>query len=187
MDKTAKKTLNKKLVLPFVVALIGVVVMIAAMFLPYMTAQGKLAEYIELLDSMELEEENISPNPSIVSVSEVITTIYGEDDGEIAEIIVLVLGGCIALTALFVLFKKPIAIIIFDLLACGSFSFLNFAMKEDFIDPDKYAWGIGHSVIQIAIAVIFAAAIWMLVKKIIAKRELKAMPVAEPVVETTTE
>ena len=33
MDKTAKKTLNKKLVLPFIVALIGVVVMVAAMFL----------------------------------------------------------------------------------------------------------------------------------------------------------
>ena len=165
MDKTAKKTLNKKLVLPLIVALIGVVVMIAAMFLPYMTAQGKLAEYIELLDSMELEEENISANPSVVSVSEVIATIYGEDDGKIAKIIVLVLGGCIALTALFVLFKKPIAIMIFDLLTFGSFSFLNFAMREDFIDPDKYAWGIGYSIIQIAIAVVFAAAIWMLVKR----------------------
>ena len=190
MDKTAKKTLNKKLALPFIVALIGVVVMIAAMFLPYMTAQGKLAEYIELLDSMELEKENISANPSVVSVSKVIATIYGEDDGKIAKIIVLVLGGCIALTALFVLFKKPIAIMIFDLLTFGSFSFLNFAMREDFIDPDKYAWSIGYSIIQIAIAVVFVAAIWMLVKKIIAKRELKAMTIADPVApvaETTTE
>lgn len=181
MDKIAKKNLNKKLVLPFIVALIGVVVMIAAMFLPYMNAQGKLAEYIELLDSMEMEEENISPTPSIVSVSEIIATIYGEDDGKIAEIIVLVLGGCIALTALFVLFKKPIAIMIFDLLAYGVFAFLSAYMKEDFIDPDKYAWGIGYTVIQAAIAVVFVAAIWMLVKKIIAKRELKAMPITEPV------
>ena len=187
MDKTVKKTLSKKLVLPFVVALIGVVVMIAAMFLPYMNAQGKLAEYIELLDSMEMEEENISANPSVISVSEVITTIYGEDDGKIAEIIVLVLGGCIALTALFVLLRKPIAVIIFDLLTYGVFAFLSAYMKEDFIDPDKYAWGIGYSVIQIAIAVVFAAAAWMLVKKIIVKRELKAMSIAEPVVETTTE
>lgn len=182
MDKTAKKILNKKLSIPFIVALIGVLVMVAAMFLPYMTAQGKLAEYIELIDSTELEIENISPSPSVISVSKVISTIYGEDDGKIAEIIVLVLGGCIALTALFVLFKKPIAIMIFDLLAFGSFSFLNFAMKEDFIDPDKYAWGIGHTTIQIAIAIVFVTAIWMLVKKIIAKRELNALPVAEPVV-----
>lgn len=185
MDKTVKKTINKKLIIPFIVALIGVLVMIAAMFLPYMTAQGKLAEYIELIDSTELEIENVSPSPSVISVSKVISTIYGEDDGKIAEIIVLVFGGFVALTALFVLFKKPIAIMIFDLLAFGSFSFLNFAMKEDFIDPDKYAWGIGYSVMHVAIAVIFAAAIWMLVKKIIAKRELKVMPVIEPVVPAT--
>ena len=173
MDKIAKKTLNKKLVFPFVVALIGVVVMIAAMFLPYMTAQGELAEYIELLDSVELEEENISATPSMVSVKEVITTIYGEDDGKIAEIIILVFGGFAVLTALFVFFRKPIAIMFLDLLAFGSFSILNFAMKEDFIGPDKYAWGIGYHVIQVAIAVAFAAAIWMLLKKIIVKRELK--------------
>ena len=74
---------------------------------------------------------------------------------------------------------------IFDLLAFGSFSFLNFAMKEDFIDPDKYAWGIGYSVVHVAITVVFAAAIWMLVKKIIAKREPRAMPVAEPIVPAT--
>ena len=190
MDKTTKKTLNKKLVLPSIVALIGVLIMIVAMFLPYMNAQGKLAEYIELLDSVELEEENISATPSVVSVKEVITTIYGEDDGKIAEIIVLAFCGFITLTALFVFFKKPIAIMIFDLLAFGSFSFLNFAMKEDFIDPDKYAWGIGYSVIQVAIAVVLVAAIWMLVKKIIVKRELKAMPIVEsvaPVVETPAE
>lgn len=190
MDKTAKKILNKKLSIPFIVALIGVLVMVAAMFLPYMTAQGKLAEYIELIDSTELEIENISPSPSVISVSKVISTIYGEDDGKIAEIIVLVLSGFVALTALFVLFKNPIAIMIFDLLAFGSFSFLNFAMKEDFIDPDKYAWGIGHAAIQVVIAVVFAAAIWMLVKKIIAKRELKVTPITEsviPVTETSAE
>lgn len=180
MDKSAKKTLNEKLVLPFIVALIGVLVMIAAMFLPYMNAQGKLAKYIELWDSVELEEESISASPSVVSVKEVITAIYGEDDGEIAEIIVLVFGGLIAVTALFVFFKKPVAIMIFDLLAFGSFSFLNFAMREDFIDPDKYAWGISYYIIQIAIAVVFIAAIWMLVKKVVVKRELKAVPIGEP-------
>ena len=180
MDKTAKKTLNKKLILPFIVALIGVVVMIVAMFLPYMNAQGKLAQYIELLDSVELEEENISATPSVVSVKEIITTIYGEDDGKIAKIIILVFGGFVALTALFVFFKKPIAIMIFDLLSFGSFSFLNYAMTEDFIDPDKYAWGIGYYVITLAFVAVFACAIWMLVKKIIAKKEIKAQAITQP-------
>lgn len=186
MDKIAKKTLNEKLKLPFIVALIGVLILVIGMFLPYITAVGEMGEYIEKnpdrieIEDLELTAGDLKDIP-VISVSQIITGIYGENDGAIANIIVMVFGGCLVLTALFVILKKPIAIMIFDLLAFGSFSFLNFAMKEDFIDPDKYAWSIGYHVIQVVIAVVFVAAIWMLVKKIIAKRELKAMSIAEPV------
>ena len=186
MDKIAKKTLNEKLKLPFIVALIGVLILVIGMFLPYITAVGEMAEYIEKnpdrieIKDLELTASDLKDIP-VISVSQIITGIYGEDDGAIANVIVMVFGGFLALTALFVILKKPIAIMIFDLLAFGSFSFLNYAMKEDFIDPDKYAWGIGYHIIQVSIAVVFAAAIWMLIKKIIAKRELKTMPVVEPV------
>ena len=46
----------------------------------------------------------------------------------------------------------------------------------------RNAWGIGYTAIQIAVAIVFVTAIWMLVKKIIAKRELKALPVTESVI-----
>lgn len=192
MDKIAKKTLSEKLKLPFIVALIGVLILVIGMFLPYITAVGEMGEYIEKypdrieIKDLELTAGDLKDIP-VISVSQIITGIYGEDDGTIANIIVMVFGGFFALTALFVILKKPIAVMIFDLLAYGVFAFLSAYMKEDFIDPDKYAWGIGYTVIQAAIAVVFAAAVWMLVKKIIVKRELKAMPIAEPVVETTTE
>ena len=195
MDKIAKKTLNKKLVLPFIVALIGVLILVIGMFLPYITAVGEMGEYIEKypdrieIKDLELTASDLKDIP-VISVSQIITGIYGEDDGAIANVIVMVFGGFLALTALFVILKKPIAITIFDLLAFGSFSFLNYAMKEDFIDPDKYAWGIGYHIIQVSIAVVFAAAIWMLVKKIIATRELKAKTIVElvaPVAETPAE
>lgn len=186
MDKIAKKTLNEKLKLPFIVALIGVLILVVGLFLPYITAAGEMAEYIENNpDRIEIKDLELTAsdlkNIPVISVSQIITGIYGEDDGTIANIIMMVFGGFLALTALFVILKKPIAIMIFDLLAYGVFAFLSAYMKEDFIDPDKYAWGIGYTVIQAAIAVVFAAAVWMLVKKIIAKRELKAMPIAEPI------
>lgn len=192
MDKIAKKTLSEKLKLPFIVALIGVLILVIGIFLPYITAVGEMGEYIEKypdrieIKDLELTAGDLKDIP-VISVSQIITGIYGEDDGTIANIIVMVFGGFFALTALFVILKKPIAVMIFDLLTYGVFTFLSAYMKEDFIDPDKYAWGIGYTVIQAAIAVVFAAAVWMLVKKIIVKRELKAMPIAEPVVETTTE
>lgn len=195
MDKTAKKTLNEKLKLPFIVALAGVLILVIGMFLPYVSAVGDLAEYIERApDTVVLESLNMTAsdfaNVPVISTNKLITSIYGEDDGLIANIILWALGGSLALTALFVAFKKPIAVIIFDLLTCGVYAFLSAYMKEDFIDPDKYAWGIGYAIIQVAIAVVFAAAIWMLVKKIIVKRELKAISITEPVApvaETPTE
>ena len=60
---------------------------------------------------------------SVVSVSKLITGVYGEDDGTIANIIVMVFGGFLALTALFVILKKPIAAVIFNLLTYGTFAF----------------------------------------------------------------
>lgn len=186
MDKITKKTLNEKLKVPFIVALIGVLILVIGMFLPYITAVGEMGEYIEKypdrieIKDLELTASDLKDIP-VISVSQIITGIYGEDDGAIANVIVIAFCGFVALTALFVILKKPIAVMIFELLSYGVFAFLSAYMKEDFIDPDKYAWGIGYAFIQIAIAVVFAAAIWMLVKKVITKRELKATPIAEPV------
>ena len=38
-------------------------------------------------------------------------------------------------------------------------------MKDDFIDADKYAWGVGYYVIVAAAIILFAAAVWTLVEK----------------------
>lgn len=184
MNKTEKQELNRKVMIPFLVMVIGIVVMIIGMFLPYMTAVGDMAEYIEAYpDRVEIEELDLTAgdlaNIPVISVSKIITGVYGEDDGAIANVIVLVFGGFLALTALFVVLKKPIPAMIFDLLTCGVFAFLNFLMNEDFIDPDKYAWGIGYYVILIAVAAVFAGAVWMLIKKSMVKREFKAAAVVQ--------
>ena len=177
MDKITKQTLNKKLTVPFVVALAGILVVVIALFLPYMTAVGEMAEYIEKFpDRIEIESLDLTAgdmaNISVISVSKLITGIYGEDDGVIANAIVFVFGGFLVLTALFTILKKPIAIMIFDLLSFGTFAFLNFLMKEDFIGADKYAWGVGYYIMLMAIVVVFASAVWMLVKKIVEKKKL---------------
>lgn len=177
-----KQTVNKHMKLPFIVTLAGVLILVIALFLPYMTAVGDMAEYIEEhpdrveIESLDLTASDLANIP-VVSVSSIITGVYGEDDGQIANIIVIVLCSFTALTALFVVLKKPIAAIIFDLFNCGTFAFLNFLMSEDFIDADKYAWGIGYYAIMVAIVAVFVGAIWLLVKKIITKKQLKAQPI----------
>jgi len=178
-----KQTLNKHLKLPFIVTLAGILILVIALFLPYMTAVGDMAEYIEEhpdrveIESLDLTASDLASIP-MISVSQLCTGAYGEDEGMLANVIVAVFGGFLVLTALFTILKKPIAVMIFDLLTYGSVAFLNFMMKEDnFIGADKYAWGIGHYITLIAIAIVFAGAVWVLVKKIITKKQLKAQPI----------
>ena len=154
--------------------------MVVSLFLPYMTAVGDMAKYIEKnpdrveIESLKLTASDLA-NVPIISVGNIITGVYGEDDGQIANIIVMVFGGCLALTALFTILKKPIAFMIFNLLTGGVFFFLNFLMKEDFTAADKYAWGVGYYITMIAAVVIFVGAIYLLVEKIKAKKQKKAM------------
>ena len=185
MDKIAKKTINKKLKLPFVVVLIGVLILIVGMFLPYMTASGKTAEYIEKYpDSIEIEEYDMTASElkdiPMMFMGRVAASAYNEEEGILFNAIVIAFASLSALTTLFVLLKKPIAVIIFELITCGSFAVLNLATNVDFIGLDKYAWGIGYYVILSAFAIVFFGAIWMLVKKIITKKELKIQAIAQP-------
>ena len=171
---------KSKITRPFATTLIGVLIMVVALFLPYMTAVGDMAEYIEEhpdrveVEALELTASDVANIP-IISVGNIITGVYGEGDGQIANIIVTIFGCCLALTALFAIFKKSIAVMIFDLLTGGIFFFLNFLMKEDFISADKYAWGVGYYVILIAAVAIFAGAIWLFVTKVSLKREAKRL------------
>ena len=184
MDKLAKKTLNKQLKLPAVVALIGVLILIVGMFLPYMTADGKLAEYIEKYpDSIEIKEFDMTASDlkdiPMTLMGKVAGSAYNEEEGILFNVIVIAFASLAVLTALFVILKKPIAVMIFELITCGSFAVLNLATNADFIDSDKYAWGMGKYAIIIAFAIVFISAFWMLVKKIAVRRELKAQAAAQ--------
>ena len=168
-NQNTKRT-KSKLTLPAAVALAGALILVIALFLPYMTAVGDMAEYIEERpDHIELESSEMTAgdlkNIPVISVGKVITGAYGEDDGAIANAIILTFCGFLALTILFAVPKKPIPVMIFDLLCFGVFFFLSFLMKDDFIDADKYAWGVGYYVIVVAAITLFAAAVWTLVEK----------------------
>ena len=167
-----------KITLPFVVALVGVLIAVIALLLPYMTAVGDLAEYIEKYPDVILEETvglttSDFANVSMISVRNLVASVYGKDNGSFVAGIVIVFGIFLALTALFVVLKKPIGAMIFSLPAYGVFFVLNSLMKEFHIAADKYAWGIGYYAMTISIIAIFVGAVWMLVTKIMIKRQAK--------------
>lgn len=152
-----------------------------------MTADGKLAEYIEMYpDSVKIKEFDMTASDlkdiPMTLMGKVAGSAYNEEEEEegiLFNVIVIAFASLAVLTALFVILKKPIAVMIFELITCGSFAALNLATNADFIDSDKYAWGMGKYAIIIAFAIVFISAFWMLVKKIAVRRELKAQAAAQ--------
>ena len=107
---------NHKLKLPFILTLASVLIMSIALFLPYLTAVGDMAEYIEKYpDRIEVESLGLTAsdlkNVPLISAGSIVTGVYGEEDGEIANGIVLALVVALAITTMFTFFKNIIAVI----------------------------------------------------------------------------
>lgn len=175
MDKSAKKILNERLKFPVIVVLIGVLVLIIGIVLPYISATGERAEYIEdHPDVIVIQEYDMTAsdlkNISLMMLGKIAASAYGEDEGILFNVIIATIASFSILTALFVILKKPIAVMIFDLITYGIYSLLNLITKEAFLGVGYYTWGIGCYITMIAFAIILAGAILMLVKRIIAKK-----------------
>ena len=148
--------LKNKMIIPFIVSLLGILVLIIAIFLPYLTAVGDLSDYIDTYsNTIAIEDSDVTlgdlTNVPFISVSKLIESVWGKDDAKIADIFLIVFGGFTVLTTMFIFFKKPILAMICNILTCGTFLLLSTLMKEDFIGNDKYIWGIGYYVILFAL------------------------------------
>ena len=179
MDKMTKKQINKKLTIPFIIALLGAMMMTACVFLPYSTATEEQVEWIEKYpDTMAFEEVGLYAkdlkNVSLVKYARIYNVLI-EEFGIFYIALVALVGGGALIAVLFVLGKKPIGSILFGALSCGVFHLLN----QDFVNrgvipSDSYNWGITHMLFPIGTAALLVGAVWMFVKKIIVKKKMKA-------------
>ena len=174
---TNNKIFKNKIIVPFVVSLIGILILIIAIFLPYLTAVGDLSEYIDTYsDTIAIKDSDVTlgelAKVPFISVSKLITSVWGEDDAQVTDIFLIVFGSFTLLTTLFIFLKKPILTMICDILTCCTFVILGILMREDFIGTDKYMWGIGLLLMLIAVIIIFIGSAWMLVSKIIQKKKI---------------
>lgn len=78
------------------------------------------------------------------------------------------------LTVLFSVLKKPVAVIVFSILSFVVFLVQNWDYTDRGIVPtESYEWGIGHTIFFIAFFLVIAGAVWMLVNKILIKKQNK--------------
>lgn len=177
MGNINNNAMNKKLLIPFVLVLICSVVMITTLFMPYATASDEYSKVLNaypdevVYEGFDMVAEDMT-NISMVEYANVYRTlseqIWGNSSyGIFYVILVALIGGLSLLTLLFAILKKPIAIMIFDILAFGVFSVQNWDYKDRGVIPSSsYDWGMAYYIFYIVAVLALIGAIWMLIIKV---------------------
>ena len=167
--------MKRKMLCPFIITLIGAILMLVMLLLPYASANSEHKDYlIEHSDDMYVQEIGMT-NSEAVNISLVeFVRIYSEAINEninketsIVCIAIIAIFAVFALiTIILTLLKKPIGIIISDLLALVIFSIIHFDFKDrGVIQNRSYDWGITNYLTYIVGGVIIIGAVWMLIAK----------------------
>lgn len=168
---------SKTLWIPFIIALIGAMIMVTTVFLPYATATDDHAEDIMenpdaiVYQGWDMKAEdlvNISMVEYASMYSNLSQQLFGSTSvGTFYVVLVALIGGFSLLAALFAFLKKPIAVIVFDVLAFGVFCMHNWDYTDRGVIPSRsYDWGLGYYVFYVAAFAVLVGAIWLLVNKI---------------------
>lgn len=162
---------------PVAVALCGVLLLIAAFFLPYAAANAEYGDWLsDHADGMYAEEIGMTNRSAIgISPFEFLRIyIFGASnysgDLQTISIICIVVIGLIAvfslLCMLFAALRKAVPLIIFDVLTFGVFLLMNFDFTDrGVIKNGNYDFGAAYYLYFIGVAVTLVGAIWLLIEK----------------------
>lgn len=176
-DVMQQNAISKKpFIIPFVIALIGSLLLVLTIFLPFASATEDYRDYlIEYSDNMYVQEIEMTNEDAVdISLFE-----YGRvyaaaadmgiySDVAIACLVVICIFGLFSVLAvLFSLLKKAIPIIVFDVLALADFILIRWDFSDRGVLPNfNYDWGVAQIICYIAFALTMVGAIWLLVEKI---------------------
>ena len=172
---------------PLIIALCGVIMLISAFFLPYAAAKSEYREWLtDHADGMYAAEIGMTNGDAIgISPFEFFRIyFYGASnysgDNQIISIICIVMISLIAvftlLCTLFAALRKPIPLIVFDILTLAVLLLMNYDFKDrGVISNSRYDFGIANYLYFIGVAVTLVGAVWLLITKIIAKRSSRTV------------
>lgn len=177
-----KKLKENKSLIPMLVTIVLAFVMFLTIFMPYASATEEYAERLEqysdyyALEELDMNGEdfiNISMAKYAKVYSKMSEDIFGDSATGVLYVVLVVLIAVFAIGALvFAFFKKPIAVIVFDILAFVVFCIQNWDYKDRGVIPsDNYNWGGAYYIFIIcAIAVLVCAVASIILKKIFEKK-----------------
>lgn len=168
-----------KLTFSAAIAVVGVLVMVVALFLPYASAVPEFKEALELLPADEVLEGSDIPARSAIRVSVVeFVSMYlslsrsgavNSGFGTYYLVLAVAMGVFALMAGVFAVLRKPALVILSDLLAFVVFVIHNTDYANRGVVPGLgYRYGIGYYLFYIASVVVIAGGIWLLKEK---KRE----------------
>lgn len=168
-----KQEMNKRLLLPFLALLIALAAMLLAAFLPQLTATGDFAESIQAMPDAIADAKLDWTAQDLYHLSMLeYAQLFSEGSVFYLVVFGVLLAFCV-LALLFALLKKPVPVMIFDVLALGaSLIFSSDCTMRGIPQSGRYVWGFGHYLFPIASALALGCAVWMLVKKVRLKKSL---------------
>lgn len=161
--------------IPFLITLIGSVLLLVMILLPYASAKDDYKGYLQSSPDDYYVSEIKMTNASAVNISMLeYGRIYVETarQGVYRDVSIL----CIALISLFAFFslltlimsllKKSIGIIIFDILALAIFWLIHFDYADRGVLPSSsYGWGIANYLTYIIGIAVAIGAVWLFAEK----------------------
>ena len=169
--------MKSKSLIPFVAALVGSVLMIVTLFLPYATAIDDHAESIQdrphamVYEKIDMEAQDIM-HISMVEYSYIYSNLAEQlfrdsSDAILYVIMVMLIGSFSLFAVIFSIFKKPIAVIVFDALAFCVFCMQNWDYTDRGVIPSRsYDWGAGYYIFYVAALITLVGAALMLINSV---------------------
>lgn len=176
------KAKTKALQFPFLITFIGGALLMLMMLFPYASAKEDDKEillenadefYVEEIKMTNEEAVNISLGEYIMIYAEAAKQGIQKETSIACVVLIAVFWALVVLTYIMAILKKPIGIVIFDLLAMCVFKIIHFDFEDRGIIPSSsYDWEIANYLTYIIGIVILGGAIWLFIEKRKAKKQV---------------
>lgn len=167
----SNQTTTRNLTVPKIVAIVGNVLMLLCVFLPYASV-AKDSPYREYADEMvDGVRAGELADPSMFKFATLYNKLKDQtSNGSEIAMIVMALVAAIAITAIIALIfacvSKGIPALVFSIIGFLLFLVLNWDFSDRGVVPtDDYSWGFGYYLFYAAALVAVVGAIWMIVSK----------------------
>lgn len=175
------KLSDKRILIPFIIVLLGTILMAATVFMPYGTATNDFQKELDSLPNAIISNEiTVSThdlaNRSMADYAKLYAAysdqLFSSNEGYVYTGMVIAIAAFALLGTLFAILKKGTPIIVFTCLSVLVFAFQSFDFSYRGIIPsDVYVWGYGYYVFYIAAAVAIIGAVWLIISKHKIKKE----------------